>query len=138
MSYSGNIVGSALDGVILGAAYGMCFSNPVGVMGCAVYGASLSVASNVVESGLNQIITDRLNGLIKTISLFAVSVFSVYIGFFAANAVSSTLGYAISVIPSASAAVSVVMVTSVFAAAVGLAVGVGCFGRFDSCSPEFR
>jgi hypothetical protein len=117
-------------GLAVGAAYGACFTTPIGVAGCAIYGATMFASSSVICNVLNAAVSNQLQGTIKTISFIAVAVFSVYSSFFAANAVSTFFGYSVNVIPTVSLAVSTLIKGTLAPALLIIAAGVSAVVLF--------
>ena len=100
------VVNNGFFGLAVGAAYGACFTTPIGVAGCAIYGATMFASHSAIYNLISAVGINRLQGSIHVISSIALSIFSVYCSFFAANAVCTIFGYSVNVIPTLSLAVS--------------------------------
>jgi hypothetical protein len=86
-------------GVGCGLGYGLIFSNPIGLSGCALYGAVYVLSLDAFSTAGMALVNEKIKGTAETIATIAVSVFSIYASFFPANYFIQALGYSVSVIP---------------------------------------
>ena len=112
----------------LGVAYGLCFSNPIGVVGCALYGAAMGTSIDIVNELSDTLVANHLRGLTKSVTTIASRIFAVYVSFYPANFVCQCLGYSVNIIPSASLATSALIKGNLAIAVLSIAGAITVAG----------
>lgn len=87
-------------GVGCGLGYGLIFSNPIGLSGCALYGAVYVLSLDAFSTAGMALLNDKVRETAETIATLAVSIFSIYASFYPANIVAQGFGYSVNFIPS--------------------------------------